>query len=157
MVEIRRARPGDIEALIAMGRALHDESPRYQGKGYKPEKLRALAGHLQGSLLTEQAAIFVADDGGELVGMFVAVIAERWYCDERYMTDLTVYVKPERRGGTVFFRLVRAAEAWARVQGLPESVLGVSTEVHPERTVCAYERLGYTLAGYTMIKSLHGD
>lgn len=158
MAKVRRATAGDVEALIAMGRAMHDESPRYREKGFSPDKLRALAAQLTGTHLVELAAIFVADNGSEIEGMFVAVVAERWFCDERFLTDLAVYVKPEHRGSSAFSRLVRAFEEWARAQHVWELAIGVSTEVHPEETVHAYQRLGYTLTGYTVTKTLeHGD
>lgn len=160
MAKVRRATPADTETLIVMGRAMHDESPRYRAKGFNPDKLRALAAHLNGAHLADNpnAAIFVAETGGELVGMFVAVAAERWFCDERFVTDLAVYVKPEHRGSTAFVRLVTAFEAWAREHGIWDLTPGVSTEINPRQTVCAYERLGYTLSGYTMTKTLdHGD
>jgi GNAT superfamily N-acetyltransferase len=158
VAEIRRATGSDVEAMIAMGRALHDESPRYRGMAYSPDKLRRLARRLAGTLLAEDAAMFVAFEGDEVIGMAVPVIAERFFSDERYVTDLTLYVKPEHRGGRVFFRLVRAVEDWARGQGVMDLALGVSTAIHPEATVHAYQRLGYTLDGYTLTKTLnHGD
>lgn len=159
MAEIRRATPADTEALIAMGAALHAESPRYRDMAFKPEKLRQLAERLADPAAADLSAVFVAESAGEPVGMFVAVMAERWFCDELYVTDLTVYVKPEHRGGSSFFRLVRAVEQWAAERGVTDIAVGVSTEVHAERTVRAYERLGYTLSGYTVTKALnhHGN
>jgi GNAT superfamily N-acetyltransferase len=152
VAEVRRATPADFPALIAMGRALHDESPRYRDMPFNPDKLLALAGRLQGSLLYADAVILVATAGGEPVGMTVGVVAERFFNDERYVTDLTVYVKPEHRGGSAFLRMIRALEAWAADQGVADLAIGVSTEIHADRTVCAYEKLGYRLAGYTMVK-----
>lgn len=151
-MQIRRATDADLEALIAMGQALHDESPRYQGMGFSPAKLRRLYENLKGTILAEGGCVFVAVQGGEVIGMTVGVAADRWFSDERYVTDLTLYVKPEHRNGTAFRRLVRALEGWAAEQGIQDMALGVSTEIHAERTARAYERMGYRLAGYTMVK-----
>ena len=155
MADIRQATPADFPALIAMGRALHDESPRYRDMPFNPDKLLALGARLQGTLLSEDAVILVAHSGGELVGMTIGVIADRFFNDERYVTDLTVYVKPEHRGGSAFLRMIRALEAWAAAHGIADMAIGVSTEIHAERTVHAYQKLGYRLAGYTMVK--HGN
>lgn len=153
MATVRRATDADLEAMVAMGQALHDESPRYQGMAFSPEKLRRLWQMLQGTLLTgEPGCVFIAEQDGQVIGLTVGLIAERWFCDERYLTDLTMYVKPEHRGGSAFARMVRALEAWAVEQGIDWMALGVSTEIHAERTVRAYERMGYRLAGYTMVK-----
>lgn len=155
MAEVRHATPADFPAIVAMGRALHDESPRYRDMPFNPDKLLALAKRLHGSLLCSDAVILVAVADGQLVGVTVGVMAERFFNDERYVTDLTVYVKPEHRGGSAFLRMVKALEAWAAENGVADLAIGVSTEIHAERTVHAYEKLGYRLAGYTMVK--HGN
>ncbi|MGJ7508679.1 N-acetyltransferase family protein [Variovorax sp. GT1P44] len=152
MATVRRATEADLDAMVAMGQALHDESPRYQGMAFSPEKLRRLWEHLKGTLLTEVGCVFVAEHEGEVIGLTVGLIADRWFSEERYLTDLTMYVKPEHRDGMAFRRLVRALEQWGQEQGISQLALGVSTEIHADRTVRAYERMGYRLAGYTMVK-----
>jgi GNAT superfamily N-acetyltransferase len=153
---IRRAEDHDLEALIAMGQALHDESPRYQGMAFNPEKLRRLYHALKGTLLAETGAVFVAELGGEVIGMCVCKAVDRWFSDELFVTDLTLYVKPAHRGGMTGPRLIRAMERWAQEQGIADLAFGVSTEIHAAQTVAMYERMGYRLAGYTMVKR-HGN
>lgn len=153
MAKVRAATPEDVDALVSMGRALHDESPRYRDMPFSEEKLRALAvkiGEPVGDVI-----FMVAEVGGIVAGMMVGLIAERWFCDARFATDLTLYVKPEFRGTSAFARLVGVFEQWAKAQGVQDFTLGVSTEIHPEKTVGAFERMGYTLAGYTMVKHGH--
>lgn len=152
---IRRAIKTDAPAIMAMGRALAMESPRYQNMKFDEAKLMALFDRMLGTLLSEDACIFVSEISGEVVGMMVGFISTRFFSDEQFVTDLTLYVKPEHRGGTSFARLVKAVENWAASHGIYDLVFGVSTQIHPEKTVRAYERMGYTLAGYTMVK--HGD
>jgi GNAT superfamily N-acetyltransferase len=125
-----------------MGRAMHAESPRYRAMDFDPVKVRAVAGRLMAG---DAGMVFLADAGGEVTGMAAATIGERWFGPDRYVTDLVVYVRPEHRGGSAFFRLVCALEGWAAQQGVLQVDLGVSTGVQVEQTVRAYERLGYTL------------
>lgn len=153
MAKVRAATPDDVDAMVSMGRALHAESPRYRDKAFSEEKLRALA-----SLITEPAdnqLFMVAEVGGIVAGMMVCVLSERWFSYEKFATDLTLYVKPEFRGTSAFPRLVGVFEQWAKAQGVHDFTLGVSTEIHPGKTVGAFERMGYTLAGYTMVKHGH--
>lgn len=152
MASIRPATRDDLPALIAMGQHLHDESPRYQGMKFNPSKLERLFDTLQGTLLSKPGCVFVAVEGEYIIGMTVGIIAERWFSDEFYLTDLTMFVKPENRGGTAFPKLVHALERWAKSEGITEIALGVSTEIHAKETASMYERLGYRLAGYTMVK-----
>lgn len=155
-MQVRTATAADLPAMIDMGRALHDESPRYRGMGYSPRKLVEVFENLKGTLLVPAGCAFVAESSGYIVGMTVGTIASRWFSEERYLTDLTLYVRPEVRasllGGRAFRALVKALETWGAQQGVTGPVLGVSTEIHAEQTVRAYERMGYRLAGYTMVK-----
>ena len=52
-----------------------------------------------------------------------------------------------------FPRLVYAFEEWAKEQGASELSLGVSTGVQTEVTVRMYERMGYKMAAYGLIKA----
>lgn len=151
---IRAATPDDAPGILAMGRALLEESPKYQAMQYDEAKLMQLGERLTSALLSEHAAVLVAERRGVLLGMIVLVVAERFFGGDRYVTDLTVYVRPEVRGGLVFARLIQAAEAWARERGVRDCAFGVSTEIDAERTVCAYQRMGYRLTGYTLTKTL---
>jgi GNAT superfamily N-acetyltransferase len=153
VTDIRRATAADFPALVEMGRDMHAESPRYRGMSYDAAKVAELAKRLAD--MKDIAILLVAERAGEVIGMFVALIAERWFSQDRYITDLTVYVKPEYRGGSAFYRLVKAFEDWAEKQGVQDIAIGVSTEIHAERTVRAYQQLGYRLAGYTMVKHGH--
>jgi len=155
MTTIRPATADDLPALIEMGRALHDESPRYRDMAFNPEKLRRLFEQLQGTLLTEPGCCLVAEHDGYITGMTVGIIAQRWFSDDVFLSELTMYVRPAHRGGSTFRRLVKALEDWAAGQGIQDMALGVSTEIHPEATVRMYQRLGYELAGYSMVKR-HG-
>lgn len=156
MTTIRVATGSDLEALVEMGQALHDESPRYQGMGYSPTKLRSLFKALQGTMLTAVGCVYIAEHEGAIIGMAVCVVADRFFSDVRYVTDLTLYVRPEYRGkmsgGKAFQKLVGAMEQWAAGEGVSDLAFGVSTEIHAVQTVAAYEKMGYRLAGYTMVK-----
>jgi GNAT superfamily N-acetyltransferase len=155
---IRVATPADAPAMIDMGRALALESPKYRDMTFDEAKLMALGERINSVLMSDLACSFVAERAGQVIGMMVVGMAERFFGGDLYVTDLTLYVKPEHRGGLAFARLVQAAEAWARERGVRDACFGVSTEVHAERTVHAYQRMGYRLTGYTLTKTLaHGD
>lgn len=159
MSEVRRATAADTPALIELGRAMHAESPRYRDMPFSETRLQALAArlHSSGTLLVEEAALFIAEADGKPVGMAIVFIDEPLLSDAKFATDLVVYLKPEHRGGRLFLKLVRAFEAWAIQQGARQIVLGVSTGVHSEQTVNAYRRLGYQPAGNTCTKAFHGQ
>lgn len=153
---IRKATHLDVDALVPMGPMLMAESPRYRGMEFDGAKVASL---LHGVIDADFAAVFVAEANEELVGVTIIAVQDRWFGPGRFVTDLTLFVKPQHRGGSIFRDLVVMIESWAREQGVADLALGVSTLTHAEATVRAYERMGYTVTGYTLTKTLadHGN
>lgn len=145
MAKVRKATFDDIPALLAMGAAMHAESPRFRAMPYSEEKVYNLAV----ALLTQEGAggILVAEADGIIVGMFSFVVSEQFFGPASYAADLVVYVKPEHRGGSAFLKLVRAFENWADELGVHEKLIGVSTMLNTKQTISAYEKLGYEFFG----------
>lgn len=144
MATARRATAADLDEIVAMGRALHEESPRYRGMQFDPDKVRHLAGELM--TLAGLSVVFMVESDGEVQGMAAVVATQRWFGPDRYITDLAVYVKPQHRGNGAFPLLVHAIQSWAREQGVADLDLGVSTDIDAGRTVRAYERMGFTVS-----------
>jgi GNAT superfamily N-acetyltransferase len=151
---VRRAKRSDAPQLLAMGRAMLQESPRFRAMEFDEKKVAALGDRISKAMMFEHAAVLVAERGGEIVGMMIVMAAERYFGSDRYATDLAVYVKPEQRGSMAFPRLIKAAEAWASERGISDCTFGVSTEVAAEQTAALYKRMGYSLSGYILRKQL---
>lgn len=153
MASVRTATEADIPALIAMGRKMHAESPRFKSLAFSAEKCEALIRRLLDPLPQPPGTVLVAVEGPQVVGMMGGFVVEHFFSHDRYASDLVVYVAPGHRGGSAFVRLVFAFEDWAASRGACEIVLGVSTELNPEATVAMYERLGYArLQGRSVLK-----
>jgi len=120
---------------------MHAESPRYSAMEYSEEKIYNLAQTLLNN--PQVGGILVAEVDKQVVGMFAFVVSEQFFGPERMASDLAVYLAPEHRGGSLFARLVIAFEKWADELGVARKVVGVSTGLHTEVTVGAFERLGY--------------
>lgn len=154
-LEVRRGTPADIDRMVELAAALHAEAPNYCDEPFEPEVLRRwLAHRMHGTLLVDDNAVFVAESAGALVGALVGIVCDRPFNRQRFAAELTLYVRPESRGGRALPALVGAFEAWARAQGASKATLGISTGIHVERTVRAYSRLGYTLDGHNATKTL---
>lgn len=149
MLKIRQPTDSDTPAVLSMARAMHAESPRFRGMTFADEKALIVINHM-----IVNGGGFIAERDGVIIGMIGGLIAEQYFSYDRYVSDLVVYVAPEYRGGSTATRLIKIFEEWAFSQdGVGEVVLGVSTGVHPEATVCVYERLGYTLSAYGLMKT----
>jgi GNAT superfamily N-acetyltransferase len=155
VVKVRPATPDDLPALLAMGRALHAESPRYSRLSFSEAKIRALALQMTTGTLTTDApgGALVAEKAGILIGMMAGYVFSPFFSEDKVATDYTLYVVPdERRRGKAAVALVRAFEAWAVEQGVTDIIPGTSTMIDAEGTARFYEKLGYEKYGYAMIK-----
>jgi len=142
----------DLSTIVSMARAMHAESPRFSHTNFNPGKVAALAQRL--CVENPRGAVFIAHDGGGVVGMMAGSVAEHFFGFSLTAFDFALYVRPEHRGGSVAVRLVKAFEEWARAAGAEDIALGISTGVHADRTKQLYERLGYTVVGSTHVKRL---
>lgn len=126
---------------------MHIESPRFNKYLYSGAK----AENLIRGLITHGGA-FACEVNGELVGMIGGVLTEFFFSEATFACDLVLYVKPAYRTGRVAMQLVREFEEWAFSKGAAEVTLGISTGVTPDSTIKLYEKLGYTIAGHSMLK-----
>lgn len=152
---VRAAALDDIDVLVAMGRELHAESPRYNVMSFNETKVRMLAQRLlTGTMTTDPVGgVFVAEQNG-VVGMAAGFVSEHWFSDEKMLCDYTVYVRPGSRGSFAFVRLVGILEDWGRRQGARFSSIGVSTGINATGTRKMYERMGYKPSGNSLLKEL---
>jgi ribosomal protein S18 acetylase RimI-like enzyme len=132
-VNIRPATPADRDALHELWQEFVAEVPEPDGFG--PDSWETdwaeIEKHMAGG-----GAVFVAEDGGELIGFLDADAAEpgRWHVE-------TVHVRPARRRGGVAKALLRACAGAARGQGAGH----VSLEVLSSNPVAeaVWRRLGF--------------
>lgn len=150
MASVRSGAFDDIPALLALSRAMHAESPRFRGLPFDEVKVLTLL-----DALVRSGGVHIAENEGRLVGMVCGFVTEHFFGPVKIASDFALYVTPAHRGASVASRLVKAFETWARSMGADEITLGVSTEVHAERTAQLYERLGYARSGIVLRKSAH--
>jgi hypothetical protein len=150
-VEIRPATHDDVPAILEMGRAMHAESPRYQGLGFDAEKVWHRAWHT-----VDTGGAFVAVKDGRIVGMVAGYVVENWFGGDNIASDYVFYLIPEeRRIGRSAFLLWRAFEAWAAARGARDIAPGTTTGVDAEGTARFFMKLGYTPTGGVFFKRLH--
>ena len=133
---IRRATPDDLDVIVAMALRFQATTSYAQHLRATEATFRALATQL---LASPEAAIWVADRDGQVVGMIAAALYTQPMSGERIGSEVCWWMDPEARGGRTAIRLVRAAEQWAQAQGAT-----VFQMMAPTKAVGAlYEALQY--------------
>ena len=159
---VRAAIKRDVGAVVEMGQAMWEESPRYRGGliRYDPEKAQAACEFLMERddlcLLVSTAQEYVTP----ILPMQIpvafavgAVYAPLWSRDKQGW-ETEMYVKPPYRRGMRLYRLATALEGWARDQGAREMNVGVSTGIDNEMVASFYRRLDYHDAQIGLVKVL---
>ena len=77
----------------------------------------------------DRLRIFTAREGEELVGYFIVLIHKHMhYQDHIYALNDIIYIKPEKRGSTLAYRLIKYVEKELKDSGV--SVLMVNMKTH---------------------------
>ena len=125
---IRRAQPGDVPALGRLGALLMRthyafDPLRFLSPGDAPEE--GYGWFLASQLSDAEVAVFVAEQGGEVVGYVYAGVEPLSWKELRdeagFIHDIAV-IESARRGG-IAGQLLDAAIAWLGEQGVPRVVL----------------------------------
>lgn len=131
---IRRATLDDTGRLLEMGQRFVAETDYARLITISPV---ALAAAIHSILANPNGAVFVSGSDATLTGMIAMLAYDHPFSGERTAFEVVWWVEPEARGDGV--RLLRAAEAWAREQGITKMQM-----VAPNGRVGEfYQRMGY--------------
>jgi RimJ/RimL family protein N-acetyltransferase len=152
-VKIRRAEPGDAEGLAHLGNAVGSEpegwlvtTNGWRDVGDERRYLRAIRRY-------PNAAVFVADDDGLVVGRLS--IARDQHPASRHVADLGLMVAMTHRRRGIGTALLHAAVEWAKGAGVRKLEL----HVFPYNTgaIKLYEQFGFVKEGYRRAHYRRGD
>jgi RimJ/RimL family protein N-acetyltransferase len=144
-IVVRRARPADAGALVALAEAVASEPEgwlisdgAWRTQGEERRFLRAVRRY-------SDAAVFVAEaDGAEIVGRLS--LARDPHPASRHVADLGLMVAADFRRRGVGRALLEQAVDWARQAGIRKLELHVFP--HNDAAVALYERFGFRREGY---------
>ena len=141
----------DIPAVLVLGKAMHQESA-YRDMTFSADKCEKLIMWLLASPLA--FTVVAVDDGGKLCGIMAAHIAQHYFSSDYMIEDYLLYVRPEKRGGTIAMRLVSQFVEWAEKQNVKMIMCGISTEIETEKIIKLYQHFDFHTAGVLMRRNL---
>jgi N-acetylglutamate synthase-like GNAT family acetyltransferase len=107
-------------------------------------------------ILNVPTAVGFVAESKEIIGFICGALHEQFFTQQKFASDMALFVEPKHRGGSAAFRLVKAFENWAKEKGASHIWLGQSVGQNIDDTKNFYIRLGYTLAGVNTVKVVKG-
>lgn len=139
---IRDATFDDLDALVSIGAAMHEES-RFSVLAYEPAKVRATLAALIGKQYVK-----VVERNGEVIGGFAGMVTPHWCSHNLVAYDFGLFMLKEHRGGGTAAHLLNGFRKWALEKGAKLVTIGISTGVEIEKTRELYDRLQFKTIGY---------
>lgn len=139
---IRRAESKDFDAIMALGRELHEKIgglPEIDDRG-----CRML---LAGSLAHKRRLILVSERNGVITGFMFCMVEELFYSKAKYASDVILYANDGFSGALMVRRFMR----WAKTMSVAQIQLGVSSGLNVDRLERLYQKLGLAKAGALFI------
>lgn len=151
-IDIRPATADDVPRLAEMGRGFFAFSAFGDFAEYDPA---SAARNIEA--MRTAGCVFVATEGGAVVGALLGVIAPLWFDDNsRIASELAWWVNESHRHTPAGVRLYRAFESWAQEQGATAIVMSDLVVRGGEMPAARlFERLGFTTIERAHIKRTH--
>ena len=150
-MNIRRATVEDIDAIMAhLSQHIGSCKVRYPD----PDKQSVAQTILSSFHHTSPKAVFVAECGGEVVGL--AHVSASVYPFAPIVNGFIwlVYVAPEHRGGRAFASLMNAVYAWAAEKQCHNLSWTLSAGIDDEGIAACLEKRGWNRVGIDLVKGL---
>ena len=156
---VRGAREADLPALGRLGAALvrlHYEFDHLRFMMPPGDLESGYAWFLGTQLKEDDAAIFVAERGGAVVGYVYAALEPQSWQELREACGVVhdVLVDTEARRSGIAAALIEAACDWMRARGAPRVVLGTAQKNEAAQKL--FERLGFRRTMIEMTRELDG-
>jgi RimJ/RimL family protein N-acetyltransferase len=150
---IRLAEPADAQGLKELGDAVGSEPEGWLVTTNGWRDVNDERRYLRAIRRYAHAAVFVAEDGGRIVGRLS--VGRDQHPASRHVADLGLMVAVSHRRQGIGTALLEAARDWAHSSGVTKLEL----HVFPwnEAAIALYERFGFAQEGYRRAHYLRGD
>ena len=143
MTHIRAATEDDRLGLFKLAVDMHAES---DFSGFTLDPLKALDG-LGAWIHSDKAVMLVAVDGADVVGMLAGQFIEPWFTQELMASEDLFFVRKDKRGGSLAYRLFKEFVAFSKARGATQIRAGISTGKAGYGAGRLYEKFGLQCVG----------
>lgn len=130
--------------------SFHEES-RYRDMPFSADKITRL-------LENPNSFCALAKSGERYIGAIFGMVQPSWFSEKNVGFDLGLYIVPAYRGKSLApVRLIKKFEEFCHSKNCIEIALSSSANIHEDRALRLYEKLGYTRCGFISFKNCNPD
>ncbi len=145
MSGVRKASKDDIPAILPLLRQFHSESVFHDVPPDETTVSKFLLGCLDRQ---DRACVLLYEFAASQVdGLLIGYCEHYWFSPQKGAWDLAVYVRPERRGSLIAYRLWSQFQSWAIEVGAHLLWMGTASGIAPQRSRKFYLGLGMQEVG----------
>ena len=148
---IQRATKEHINMLARAGIGLVDDLPTYASAERNIEHTTNMLNIYIG---LPQLGIFFKEVDGEIVGIFMGIVAAPWFSPILEMSEIIYWVRADYRKSDLGKRLIKTMEEWAISMGAKRLILAVASGYRTETVAKYYNMLGYQNNGIQCCKEV---
>jgi GNAT superfamily N-acetyltransferase len=142
---VRAGKVSDVAAIYRHIGQFHQESPKYSKFPLVEDRMREF---LVRAVLKDRACVYVAENADEgIVGVIVGVVEKQFFSDYLILSDAFWYVAPRHRSTGVGKKMIAPFIAFGESMKCGDILIGTTTNILPERTGAALEKLGFSMLG----------
>jgi hypothetical protein len=145
-IVVRNPSLEDFKQINDLGKWFQENSD-YKGCGWSDGKFYGLVKDATNPV--SDTFMLVADDGGEVVGLFLGCVTECFFSYEKVAKDLGLVFKPDRRKGIIraVIEMISSYKLWAIEKGVNQVTLGITSGIAGAGYKKLLERHGFKEAG----------
>lgn len=144
---IRLATLADVPRMLDLAERFHAESALAHLSFNRAKLSRVIPGLID----YRRGLALVATRAGDVIGGFMGVAEEHFFCDQLFSFDLCTFIAPEHRGGFTATSLLRAYVHWAQRLGVAEINAGVASGIDHDMAIAVFEAVGFRKTGVTFV------
>lgn len=148
---IQRATREHIDMLSAAGVHLLNDLPNYASVECDPMHTKQM---LNLYIDLPDLAIFFKEVDGEVVGLFMGLVAAPWFSPTKEMSEIMFWVREDHRRSNLAVRLIHTVEEWAKSLGAKRLILAAASGYETARVEKFYNYLGYKTNALQCCKEL---
>lgn len=97
----------------------------------------------------------VAEIDGIIQGVMLGILQQVPFIEAKAASEVVIYVRPEKRGSSIGYGLIKDFERFAIDNNADFVFLGVSSDINSDKVGKFYNKIGYSDKGQNYMKGLN--